>query len=396
MAERRYDMKGRVLRSGETQRKKDGVYEYRYITADNKRKSIYSKDLNKLREKEKEIERALSDGVDYNASNITVYQLVDHYISIKDNSVRDGTKKHYREAKNRLSIDGFGTKKINRISISDAKRFIISLHQAGYAYGTIKIQHAFLKAAFRHAVRDSILRTNAFDFKLSECIKNETKERVALTAEDQERLLSFIKHDACYKKHYDLVITLLWTGLRVSELCGLTIDNIDFDNRKITVDHQLLWLKSKGMYIEDLKTSNGHRCIPMSPEVYASIQRVIASRTPADDLYSVDGYSRFVFTTKSGKPRHARDVTAILYRIQNKYNSIHPDYPLPKISPHTFRHTFCTNMVNAGIGVKQLQKILGHASLEMTLGLYTHMTYESIRDEFFRVVDPGNHEGDLK
>ncbi len=67
-----------------------------------------------------------------------------------------------------------------------------------------------------------------FDFKLSEVLENDTKEKVALTEEQEQALLSFIKTDNVYHKYYDDVLILLKTGLRISELCGLTIMDVDF------------------------------------------------------------------------------------------------------------------------------------------------------------------------
>ena len=82
MSEKRKDHKGRILRTGERQRK-DLIYQYRYTDIRGKRQTIYSSDLKELREKEKEIQRQLDDGVDYAAGNITVIALLERYISLK-------------------------------------------------------------------------------------------------------------------------------------------------------------------------------------------------------------------------------------------------------------------------------------------------------------------------
>ena len=66
----------------------------------------------------------------------------------------------------------------------------------------------------------------SFDFKLSEVLENDTKEKVALTEEQEQALLSFIKTDNVYHKYYDDVLILLKTGLLISELCGLTIKRV--------------------------------------------------------------------------------------------------------------------------------------------------------------------------
>ena len=79
MSEKRKDKKGRVLRTGESQRK-DLIYQYRYTDIHGKRQTIYSSDLKELREKEKEIQAWVDEGLDYAAGNVTVTQLVERYI----------------------------------------------------------------------------------------------------------------------------------------------------------------------------------------------------------------------------------------------------------------------------------------------------------------------------
>ena len=78
--QRRKDSKGRVLKTGESQRK-DGSYMYRYIDTQGNRKSAYAPDLNALREKEDEIQKALSCGIDFDNGNITVMEFLKIYLS---------------------------------------------------------------------------------------------------------------------------------------------------------------------------------------------------------------------------------------------------------------------------------------------------------------------------
>ena len=93
MSEKRRDNKNRILRTGESQRK-DLIYQYRYTDIRGKRQTVYSSDLKELREKEKEIQKQLDDGIDYAAGKINVIQLLERYISIKQ-GVRYNTKVGY-------------------------------------------------------------------------------------------------------------------------------------------------------------------------------------------------------------------------------------------------------------------------------------------------------------
>ena len=80
----RKDAKGRVLKAGESQRK-DGSYMYRYTDIRGERRSVYAKDLKKLREKEQIIQKDLNAGIDYRAGNVTVIELVQRYLGLKKN-----------------------------------------------------------------------------------------------------------------------------------------------------------------------------------------------------------------------------------------------------------------------------------------------------------------------
>ena len=76
-----------------------------------------------------------------------------------------------------------------------------------------------------------------------------------------------------------------------------------------------------------------------------------------------------------------------------KYDKLHPKRPLPKITPHVYWHTFCTNMVNAGMDVKVLQYIMGHSEIDVTLNIYTHMGYERVATHMIELIDGVNAPG---
>ena len=105
----------------------------------------------------------------------------------------------------------------------------------GFSYNTINNHKRSLKASFYIAIQDDCVRKNPFDFKLSEVLENDTKEKVALTEEQEQALLSFIKTDNVYHKYYDDVLILLKTGLRISELCRLTVMDVDFIHEVVII-----------------------------------------------------------------------------------------------------------------------------------------------------------------
>ena len=89
---------------------------------------------------------------------------------------------------------------------SDAKEWALRMKDKGFSYNTINNHKRSLKASFYIAIQDDCVRKNPFNFKLSEIIENDTKEKVALTEEQEQALLSFIKTDNVYHKYYDDVL----------------------------------------------------------------------------------------------------------------------------------------------------------------------------------------------
>ena len=202
---------------------------------------------------------------------------------------------------------------------------------------------------------------------------------------EEQALLSFIKTDNVYYKYYDDMLILLKTRLRISELCGLTVKDTDFKNEVIHIGHQLLKNKEQGYYIETPKTKNGIRQVPLSEETIKAFQRVIKSR-PKTKPTEIDGHSDFVFVNHKGKPKVAIDYSTLFVRMVKKYNKYHKENPLPHITPHTLRHTFCTNAQKAGLDVKSLQYLMGHSHASVTLDVYTHTDYSSVLKAFDNIA----------
>ena len=70
-----------------------------------------------------------------------------------------------------------------------------------------------------------------------------------------------------------------------------------------------------------------------------------------------------------------------------RFKKLNPDVKLPHITPHVFRHTFCTNLANAGMNVKSLQYLMGHSDVGTTLNIYTHSSYDYAADQLLKLVN---------
>lgn len=385
MSEKRRDNKGRILRTGESQRK-DLIYQYRYTDIRGKRRTIYSSNLSELRKKEAEILKQLSEGIDYAAGQITVIALVERYIRLKQGT-RYNTKVGYKFVLNIIKTEDFGYRQIRDIKVSDAQAWMIKLHDDGRGYSTLTSVRGVIKPAFQMAYNEDAIRKNPFDFKLVDVVPNDSQKRIALTDEQQEIWMNFIREDKTYSKYYDEFVVLLGTGMRVSEFCGLTKDDLQFSERRIRVDHQLVRERGGKYYVEKTKTECGCRFIPMTDEVYRSLLNILERRKKVAKEFIVDGYSGFLLLDKNDHPKVALHIENEMRWAMKKYSKLHPDKPLPHITPHVFRHTFCTNMANKGMDVKHLQYIMGHSDVGVTLNVYTHANYDLAAEQMLEIID---------
>lgn len=386
MAERRKDSKNRVLRNGESQRK-DGTYMYRYTDVRGKRVCVYARTLEDLRVKEQTIQKELNDGIDYAAGEIIVLDLLKRYIATKT-GVRYNTKVGYQFVLNLVSKESFGCLKIRDIKPSDAKQWFIKLYQDGRRYSTITSVRGVLRPAFEMAVEDDIIRRNPFSFQITDVVPNDSKTRQAISGEVKERFLTFIRESRHYSQYYDEIIILLGTGMRVSELYGLTRADLDFEARRIKVERQLTRTRHCEYYVEKPKTASGERYIPMTDEVYRAFQNAVQRRKQPKVELLIDGHTGFLFLDKDGKPKVAMHLEHVMKRIVDRYNDAHED-KLPSITPHVLRHTFCTEMANSGIDLKSLQYLIGHSDAGVTLNVYTHASYEAAENAMRKAVGSG-------
>lgn len=126
--------------------------------------------------------------------------------------------------------------------------------------------------------------------------------------------------------------------------------------------------------------------VPMTDDVYRSLQWILEHRHRVQTEMIVDGYTGFLMLDKNGRPKVALHIENEMRWAMKKYAKLHPDNPLPHITPHVFRHTFCTNMANSGMDVKMLQYLMGHSDVGVTLNVYTHSTYERAAEQLAKVV----------
>ncbi len=221
-------------------------------------------------------------------------------------------------------------KRIDKVKLSDAKRWLIKLQQEqGKSYSAIHSIRSVLRPAFRMAVDDDLIRKNPFEFQLATVVVNDSVTREEITRKQERAFLEFVASDKHFRKYDDGIYILFKTGLRISELVGLTLVDVDMKNRKININHQLQRKRNMEYIIEDTKTSSGTRVIPMTDDVYECFKRIIASRKKPKEEPMICGKS--------------------------------------------------------GMNPKTPQYIMGHSDISVTLNTYTHVSFDDAPAEVERM-----------
>ena len=414
MAER-LDGKGRKLKTGEYWDEKKGRYKYRYKDNDDKWCTIYSWTLTandkipsgknqrsgeSLREKEAQVQKDLIEGLNSSGGNMSLYELMELYIQTRWKDVKMTTRAGYTTQLNFMREEDFGKRKIGTITESDAILWFDELHEKkGKNYSTLQTLRGILRPAFTMAKKNHWVRDNPFDFQMLKKRYGGTKTREALSRSDMRKFLDFVRYDKHFRIYFDGMYILFNTGLRISEFCGLTVDDLDFNGHTIHIYKQLLRGMVDGKntyYIEDTtKTDAGERYVPMSDDVERCFKNIIKNRptlinepkiSSLDNKMTVSG---FLFFDKNNNTEVAQHWENHFRWALQKYNKIYKD-ELQDITPHVARHTFCSNMASAGMSPKNLQYIMGHSDISITLNVYTHVDACDTTEDYRRIVNSMN------
>lgn len=404
MSKSRKDCKGRVLNKGECQRKNDGRYIYQYTDPNGKRRVIYAGSLSELREKEEQLIKNQMDGLQsYCSGKTTLNYVFDRYIATKYD-LKANTKSHYKYMYDHCVRNTFGKRIITDIKYSDVKFFYYSLiHEGGLQINSVDNVHTILHPAFEMAVRDGVLRKNPASGVMGEIKKSSGRNkgvRHALTLEQQRAFLTYAANSETYKHWMPLLTVLFGTGCRVGEVIGLRWQDLDYDNRSISVNHTVVYISVDGakrdFHVSTPKTEAGVRFIPMMDAVKQAFETEYAVQKEIGfNTQVVDGMSGFIFRNRNGKLFNPIVVNSAIRRIYEAYNaeeiikaSREGRTPLviPRFSCHHIRHTFCTRFCENETNLKVIQSIMGHANIETTMDVYAEAT-ESKKQEAIRMLE---------
>ncbi|MCD7840827.1 MAG: site-specific integrase [Erysipelotrichaceae bacterium] len=371
--------------------RKDGLYQAAYMDENGKRKYMYGRNLRKLQQelkyKQQEIESikldsdmALKTGFDYMPTFGEVWA---EYCEnrLYETGLKEKTIQNYKAVYNATIKNN---KQIENVRVNQFTRGYCEklLRQVKKEHGT-SVQNFRIVSnnVFNYAIDCELIDHNPMH---GITLKYKPKEKETLTYEEQIVLLE-TEWNEQYK---NFIIIALQTGMRCSEICGLTWDDINYDSGFINVHQQVQYARNHKTnhyeyMITTLKTRKSVRKIPLTDSALNAFKRQEKYRKKQKAFDKK--FNNLVFLTKQGTPFCADLIDEHLRLLLKKTNLNHTT-----LSCHMFRHTFASQLYVNGLSAKDIQAILGHEKVETTLNIYTHLMNDndSLKEKVNSMIQP--------
>lgn len=326
----------------------------RYVTTimlnldgEKKKKYVYGKTIKEVDDKIAELRASANKGIVVDDRAVTVAEWAKLWLeTYKRGKVEINTYKGYEYSVSAHIIPAIGDKRLSTVHRNELQKILNKLIDDGHT-ATAKKVSITLGQMFRAAVEEQyIFNDVSSGLKLPTAVK---KEKRALSDEEIEQLQSA----KLEPKQRAFVDTLLYTGLRRGEALALLPSDIDFVHKKIRVNKTLIFGSNQSTVKNCTKSAAGMRTLPLPDKLADSLRQIISDDVLFPAVHG--GYmSRGAF--------------------RRFWDRLHTMAGLgDDVTPHIFRHTYATKLFFGGVDVKTAQYLLGHSSVSVTLGIYTHL-----------------------
>lgn len=248
-----------------------------------------------------------------------------------------------------------------------------------YSRSTISKVYVILNMCFNHAITKGHIGENPMmKVKMPKESSLVTKKKDAkwLSSSDVEKLVLEAERlntrefrikgkvgERVYGVNAYYVILIIYTGLRIGELMALTWNDIDFENKTLSVNKSRAKGKIDGkitLYVKDPKSESGTRIIPLSDRALYALQRI-------KECSSSDSDTNLIVTNTSSESNITRTINRMLFRAGCETE---------KCGLHALRHTFGSLLLEKGVDLKTISYLLGHSDITVTANIYLHITRE--------------------
>jgi integrase len=307
--------------------------------------------------------RAQEDGL----PQVTGRQTVEHYLTswletVKP-TVRPRTWKRYAELMNQHAVPALGKTSLAKLTAQQVQRLYSAKLEEGLSSSTVHHLHAVLHRALKQAVRLGLVARNVTD--VVDVPRMAEHDLHVLDREQVQQLLTAVAGDRLEA----LYVLAVSTGMRQGELLALRWQDVDLERRTVQVRATLQRTKEHGYVLAPPKTKRSRRQITLTSAACTAL-RVHRVRQAEERLAlgpAWDTTYDLVFPNTIGKPM---DGTNLLHY---HFYPLLKREDLPRIRFHDLRHTAATLLLGRGVNPKIVSEMLGHASIGITLDIYSHV-----------------------
>ena len=346
------------------------------------RKTVYGKTEREVRNKLKELQiQALAGNlhIDKKPKIPTIFQyaekMMDEQLAL--NEIRQSSYDRKMETLKMLSDISY--KQLDEVSEDDLIAFFKT--QLDYSQSCINKMYQLLGAVFIKAVNRKIIEDNPLrEIKRPKSNKKTIPVR-ALTVEEQKKLLSVLKNEDV--RYSDIMLLSMFTGMRIGECCALMVEDVDFEEKTITVSKTVARGKYGRNVLNETKTSAGMRKLHLSDDIFEFLKSCIGNKDKG--LLFLSSNQNLVTTNQVNYS----------YAAALKTYGIIDNTVYGRVDLHSLRHTYATRCIESGMPAKVLQKLLGHTDINITLNTYCSV-FEKYSNEHLAVADEYMKQNDIK
>lgn len=305
----------------------------------------------------------------------TLIEWIDYYYSnILINSCEETTLYGYRNIINHIRKSKISDFELQKLKALDFQQYYTSLKECGLGNNTIRKHHNFLYTSLRIANKQDVIINNPMD-KVE--IPKKTQINISYyNKEEATKLLNIIK-DSSLELPVNMLIFL---ALRRSELLGLKWENIDFENKVVSIKTARVVVDGKS-FEKNTKTEKSTRTLMLTDDLEKLLikekQRQKEAKEFYGDLYNENG---FIIVTDDGTPFKPN-------YLSKKFSVMIERNKLKKITLHGLRHTFATLANSMGVPLYNISRALGHSTVETTSRIYTHLLDEKHTEAINKVSE---------
>lgn len=292
-------------------------------------------------------------------------------------TVKPSTFENVKSKVEKMTEEHFKELKLKKITVAYCQKIVIELSKSYVLYNHYL---SVINRIFKYAVLMDIISSNPFDKVIKPKSRQTQRKGNFLTKEELKEFLK-LAQTATLSYFFPLVHLMSYTGLRQGEALALKWSDIDFENKKITVNKTAARIKEK-QTLQTPKTKNSKRVISIDPTTLSILK---SWKKDQIKIYfkngkHFEGDDNFIFTNERADWVHIHNFIPYFKRFIT-------DHKLKPITPHGLRHTHASLLFSAGVEPKNISDRLGHSTVQITLDLYTHITEEQRADTVEKLLE---------